>query len=974
MQLIVLAAGKPYLGEQPTHLNNINGNFTVFDWIKNCFNKPLKSLHCVVGFKAHEILESNPSITYHFNSEWEETGACGSLLTVPLEDDAFIHYSDILIHKEIIGDFLKKKSSDKILVGVDFIKEKREKIKVNGESISFIGTMFIPKKYFSLIKEIFDANIDLKTHHLSSLINKIIEKGIEVECIDATNKWCDFDRKSNLHQFFLGTKAQTLERLYPLVRKSKILPLEIIYYEDWLSQKEECVKKVFNNFEDEAFIVRSSAVVEDSFEQSCAGKFDSLLNVSIHELEEAINKVFLNYPAIDKNNQVLIQPMLPGISEISGVVLTKSLQGAPYYVINYSAIKGDTTGVTSGEVRGATDIILRSDFHKNLDISFWKRQLIEALKEIETIICYDNLDVEFSFFDDTLYILQVRPLILDELESDNFELIKKLVRNGLQSFKSISKNQSQTCFSVMSDWNPAEMIGFTPKPLAHTLYRYLITDEIWARQRFEFGYQDVRWQPLMINFCGHPYIDVRKSIQSFLPRELSSKTVNLILDICLSLIKENPFLHDKIEFEVVPTCYGFSFDKWKKIFGHVLNREQINLWQQSLKKITKNAIDNIDSHYSQLEILEEQAKKIEEREPKDIEKLWRYLELIKEYGTLPFAHLARSGFIAATFLKEATALNLIKSARVQQFLLSVETISSELQKDAFRVRQGKILYEEFCEKYGHLRPGTYDIESLTYNDLRQIYIDPLIQQARESEDISFVWEDKEKEEIEGYLKENFDIKFEQWNLFIQKAIYGREYAKFIFTRYVSKALKVIERIAENLSLEKSHSSYLNIDELKNFFTGSYNSLHDKDHLKEILNHRQKLYLAASKVLLPSVLQAEEDFYAFSYQESKPNFITQKNLTASTYRLSEKLDSEDFKKIVGKIIIIEKADPGYDWLFSHPIAGLITLYGGANSHMAIRCNEFNIPAAIGVGDSLYQQLVKSKIIYLDCLQQTIKVIQ
>ena len=29
--------------------------------------------------------------------------------------------------------------------------------------------------------------------------------------------------------------------------------------------------------------------------------------------------------------------------------------------------------------------------------------------------------------------------------------------------------------------------------------------------------------------------------------------------------------------------------------------------------------------------------------------------------------------------------------------------------------------------------------------------------------------------------------------------------------------------------------------------------------------------------------------------------------------------------------------------------LITKYGGANSHMAIRCSELNIPAAIGVGE-------------------------
>ena len=35
----------------------------------------------------------------------------------------------------------------------------------------------------------------------------------------------------------------------------------------------------------------------------------------------------------------------------------------------------------------------------------------------------------------------------------------------------------------MCDWNPAEMIGIKPLPLALSLYSELITDEIWAEQR-----------------------------------------------------------------------------------------------------------------------------------------------------------------------------------------------------------------------------------------------------------------------------------------------------------------------------------------------------------------------------------------------------------------------------------------------------------------------------------------------------------
>jgi phosphoenolpyruvate-protein kinase (PTS system EI component) len=68
---------------------------------------------------------------------------------------------------------------------------------------------------------------------------------------------------------------------------------------------------------------------------------------------------------------------------------------------------------------------------------------------------------------------------------------------------------------------------------------------------------------------------------------------------------------------------------------------------------------------------------------------------------------------------------------------------------------------------------------------------------------------------------------------------------------------------------------------------------------------------------------------------------------------------------GKIVLIEGADPGFDWIFSQNIAGLITKYGGANSHMAIRCAEFGIPAAIGCGEQRFDLLEKSNQLRLDC---------
>ena len=84
-------------------------------------------------------------------------------------------------------------------------------------------------------------------------------------------------------------------------------------------------------------------------------------------------------------------------------------------------------------------------------------------------------------------------------------------------------------------------------------------------------------------------------------------------------------------------------------------------------------------------------------------------------------------------------------------------------------------------------------------------------------------------------------------------------------------------------------------------------------------------------------------------------------------LKEDTDPKDLKN---KIVLIEGADPGYDWVFLHGIKGLVTMYGGAASHMTIRCSEFNLPAAIGCGESIYLEIKKRKSIIIDCKSKKI----
>ena len=87
-----------------------------------------------------------------------------------------------------------------------------------------------------------------------------------------------------------------------------------------------------------------------------------------------------------------------------------------------------------------------------------------------------------------------------------------------------------------------------------------------------------------------------------------------------------------------------------------------------------------------------------------------------------------------------------------------------------------------------------------------------------------------------------------------------------------------------------------------------------------------------------------------------------------------VELENGGSIENTIVCIPNADPGFDWLFSHKIKGLITAWGGVNSHMAIRAGETNLPAVIGAGEALYKKWASSNILRIDCSSEKVEVIR
>ena len=140
------------------------------------------------------------------------------------------------------------------------------------------------------------------------------------------------------------------------------------------------------------------------------------------------------------------------------------------------------------------------------------------------------------------------------------------------------------------------------------------------------------------------------------------------------------------------------------------------------------------------------------------------------------------------------------------------------------------------------------------------------------------------------------------------------------------------------------------------------SFQDYEQNKEFYQHTKS-------VKLPSVIVNQKDIFSFFLDDNEANFITLKKVK-STIITEEKLLTNN---LTNKVVCIKSADPGYDYLFSKNIGGLITCYGGANSHMAIRCAEMGIPAVIGCGENNFERYCKAKNIEIDASNKQVKIL-
>ena len=544
------------------------------------------------------------------------------------------------------------------------------------------------------------------------------------------------------------------------------------------------IYKIKNFFSDCSLAIRSSAADEDTQQNSIAGGYSSVLNVPLKnegKIIDAFNKVLSSYekkrPLFD-DDEVIVQEMVTNTS-MSGVLFTYDLNtGAPYYVINYDDRSGITDTVTSGsgEFANRTLYVHRNSIDKLHSERF--RKLLEAVQELEEVLDNKFLDIEFAMSENlTTYLLQVRKITTQTNWNQKVSKSVDLILSGVQSFvkerfkRKIGIYGETTALGQMPDWNPVEMIGRVPRALAASLYQVLITDHSWRYARDHMGYAVPTGEPLMVMIAGQPFIDTRLSFHSFIPKDIPPVIAEKLVNHWVNELKNKPEFHDKIEFDIAITCYSFDFEeKIEKLIGDVLSDEEKLIFKTVHQKHTFELIKgfkqgSIDESLEQIEILNEKQK--------TSSSLYALVDDCIRFGTIPFSILARHGFIAKTLLISLKQLNILTQNEINQLMGSINTIASELVEDINSLQIEKLSVKDFLNKYGHLRPGTYDIMSLRYDQMKSLFSG--VKKYKLKQDlVQFDLNVNQKKRINKLLKDHdfYDFKVEDLLDYIYKATQG----------------------------------------------------------------------------------------------------------------------------------------------------------------------------------------------------------
>ena len=728
-----------------------------------------------------------------------------------------------------------------------------------------------------------------------------------------------------------GNKAKNLEYV------AKNADIEIPYFKEIYLNELKNIENIVDSFS-QKIMIRSNSSSEDKEYSSSAGKYLSIGPIETNDLEtikKSWEMVVDSYEEQD-NQSVIFQNYIENAKSVS--VLTSYKVGSDSAYRTFSTYYGsETDAITSGKYSEINNFFM----HRSFDILPKKYEkynvYLKIITQLEDLFKNKQLDIEMVLDkNNSPQLLQVRPLMGKKLNKESIFEEKDVIDRNLKNYKKLNKTTADRfgtnqIYSNMSDMNPAEMIGKKPDNIAFGLYKFMFTDTTWNIQRGEFGYRKYSGGKLMELFNNVAYINVNHSLNSFLTRNLQKESCEEIINYQLNKLKENPHLHDSIEFDISRSSYVFdTVEEFSKEYKNIISPSEIIKWHNDLIQIdtqNKYTLEKnkkiILSTFSKLDKSFEYSKK-------------ENIKLIRDTMALPFTHHSRLGFVYFAQLNSLLEKEVISEDQKKLLLLSVNSVSTKMKADAYEVKIGKKTLEGFLDVYGHIRAGNYNLLSSNLkNDLN--FTESLINNSQQPLEDNILPKDIYTNIEEYFTINEIPLEASAWIDMFQEGISTRENSKFYYTKGIDG---ILNEVGEKNTSDRELFDLLDIE----------------------FNEENTSDMRLKNVLMPDLITSNEDFYFYEEMSKNGNYIGQGTIIGDVLLIDNEADRPN--NLDNKIVVIPAADPGWDWIFNYKIKSLVTKYGGPNSHMAIRCAEHNIPAILGVGENNFTVISNSKSLKID----------
>lgn len=770
----------------------------------------------------------------------------------------------------------------------------------------------------------------------------------------------------------LWPKLESLKRLGSMTDRSFVIdPFFSFETAAWARDRKGTIEMIRQADLGPMLAIRSAAWQEDLVENEPPGLFLSVLGVRNSnplEIETAVDKVIASYTrnqravAQGEIDRIIVQKCITNVT-LSGIARLGN-RDEPYIHVEYDDTSGRTDTVTSGLVakRSALCVLgrpLPSPWH----------HIRRAMRQISRLYVPPFL-IEFAIdANGEVHVFQVRP---DRRQ--NFRVPSEMGRvtptklwSGKDWIRTLRERLRETGpLSNMADWNPAEMLGDRPRPLAVSLYKTLVTDKAWAIGRTNTGWRTPEDSELLVDFAGQPYIKLRSSFESLLPASLDQRLAARLVSDRLSFLEENQPLHDKVEFRVMWSGYDFGrSDRFDSLKTRGFREAEVTQLRDALKNVTREAIERFPQWHRQDQDDQERIGTARRALKKALAAADTPAEMrsalaaavasCRQFGVIPFARQARLAFMFRDMLAMLANAGLLEEHWLGSWLGGIDTIALRVTDALYEVQTARMTRATFDAEFGHLRPHTYDILSTRYDELPQLpkVTQRTIMRRRETVDIS----EQQLQALDGLMSDlSRSCRFDDFLGVAKQAIQARESIKFSFSGLLSDVLQGLRELGRGQGLSDAKISFLTCADL----IGSERA-GDRE-LAHRSEEAQRQWARQEGLRFPEIAFNAEDFLVVRPITSLPTFIGFDRTEAAVILANgSTLNGENLE---GKVALIQSPDPGFDWIFGCRIAGLITQYGGEFSHMAIRCAEFGLPAAIGCGEDIFRQVAEAATVVID----------